>query len=401
MGLGLRGIALVAFLVSPALARPCTDSTGQMHAEADFVSLDDGVVSFRTLDGEERRCDLCRLSLEDQAYVQELDAELLAVFDLATAILPVFAESASAGKLAEQIPAPAERIANPVEKAANPAVPPVSETLTSAAHNSASCQPECAPALQTYQCTVMVPEMVTEMRTIKVCEWRTEQRQGTYTACRMVPETHSVTYEYTVPSYEQRTREFVYSVFKPVLSTVQRNYTVMVPHAEKRQSVRQECRLVPVEMTRTVCEDHGCWQQIVQNQDSCCCSCCPQVCNVWAPKLERREVRYTVMRPETYSVPYEYDVTVCKPERRTENVQVCNYVPEQQKCSVPYTVCVPVKKTGTREVTNWRLVQEQKSYTYSACIPYPVEKQLAVQVCRMVPKTVTYQRPICPPVSCW
>ena len=217
----------------------------------------------------------------------------------------------------------------------------------------------------------------------------------------MVPETHQVTYEYTVPSYETRTREFVYSTFKPVLSTREREYTVMVPHSEKRQGTRHECQMVPVEMTRIVCEDHGGWQQTVQHSGCDCCGGCDRVCNTWVPKLERREVKYTVLRPQPRDVPYEYDVTICKPEKRTETVQVCNYVAEPQKRSVPYTVCVPVKKTGTREVTSYRRVEEQKTHTYTVRVPYTVEKQVPVQVCRMVAKKVTMPAPSCAPGRCW
>jgi hypothetical protein len=93
-------------------------------------------------------------------------------------------------------------------------------------------------------------------------------------------------------------------------------------------------------------------------------------------------------------VPCEYNVTVCVPEKRSETVEVCNYVAEQAKRSVPYTVCVPLTKTGTREVTSYRRVEEQKTHIYTVRLPYPVEKQVPVQVCRMVAKKVRL------PVTC-
>jgi hypothetical protein len=55
--------------------------------------------------------------------------------------------------------------------------------------------------------------------------------------------------------------------------------------------------MVPVEMTRTVCEDHGSWQQVVRQFGCDCCGSCEQVCNTWVPKVEKRDVKYTVMRP--------------------------------------------------------------------------------------------------------
>jgi hypothetical protein len=253
---------------------------------------------------------------------------------------------------------------------------------------------------------MMVPETTTVMRTVTVCEMRYEQRQSTYMACRMVPETRQVTYNYPVPTYETRTREFVYTAFKPVMSSHQRDYTVMVPHTEKRQGVRHECQMVPVEMTRTVCEDHGSWQQIVRNL-SCggCAGCggcgpCSVTCSVWVPQIEQRQVKYSVLRPQFREVPYEYDVVVCRPEKRSETVQVRNFVPEQQKRMVPYTVCVPVTKTATRDVTCYKMVQEPRTRTITVCVPHMVQKQVPVQVCRMVAKRVTLQAPICGPAGC-
>jgi hypothetical protein len=259
----------------------------------------------------------------------------------------------------------------------------VSRVLASTVSHTEPCPP------QTRECTIMMPEMVTEMRTITVCDWRAEQRQETYMACRMVPETREVPYEYTVPTYETRTREFVYSVFKPVLSSFNRDYTVMVPYTEKRQGVRSECRMVPVEMTCTVCEDHGAWRQMFQHDGCGCCGSCSRACRTWIPKLQPREIKYTVMRPEMHDVPYEYEVTLCHPEKRTETVQVCNYVAQPQTRSVPYTVCVPVTKTGIREITCYHRVEEPATYTYTVQVPYSVEKQVPVQVCRMVAKKVT------------
>ena len=245
----VHAFGVLSLVASHALGRVWTDDTGEKQVEAEFVSLNDNEVKFRLPSGEVRRCDREQLSAEDQIVV----AALAVVSDP-----PAVAEAAAS--------APARLMPANVDRRRGNAEP-------------------CPPA-QTYECTVMVPEMVTEMRTISVCEWRSEQRQHTYTACRMVPETRQVTYEYTVPSYETRTREFVYSVFKPVLSTQQCEYTVMVPHTEKRQGTRRVCEMVPVEMSRTVCEDHGSWQQVVRHYGCDCCGPCDRVCNVWSPKIE-------------------------------------------------------------------------------------------------------------------
>ena len=66
------GVALLMLVASPALGRVWTDNTGRMQAEAEFVSSDGQLVSFRLPDGELRRCELNRLSPEDRNLVVEL-----------------------------------------------------------------------------------------------------------------------------------------------------------------------------------------------------------------------------------------------------------------------------------------------------------------------------------------
>ena len=243
----------------------------------------------------------------------------------------------------------------------------------------------------------MVPTMVTETRTVKCMECRAEKRQVTYNVCRPVSETKDVSYEIVCPTYEQRTREVKCVVCKPVMSTQECQYTVQVPATETRQGTRKVCKMVPVKQTRTVCEDHGSWQQVTQTYKVGCGDCaqeCTRTCNVWVPKIEQKQVEYTCMKPQVEDVAYEYNVTVCHPETRTKTVQVCKMVPEEQVQQVQYTVCVPVKKTVTRPVTTCRMVTEQTTREVTVQVPYPVEKQVQVQVCKMVPKTITCQVPV-------
>jgi hypothetical protein len=155
--------------------------------------------------------------------------------------------------------------------------------------------------------------------------------------------------------------------------------------------------MVAVQQTRTVCEDQGSWQEVPQTYTSGCGDCaqtytCMRRC--WVPKPVTREVAYTVMRPKMEEVPYTYTVTVCRPETRTKDVQVCHFVAEQQTRQVQYRVCVPQQMTGTREVTTCRMVPEQKTATYTVQVPETVQREVSVQVCRMVPKTITCRVPV-------
>jgi len=296
-----------------------------------------------------------------------------------------------------------------------------------------TCQ-TCQTACKTVEKTIMVPTMVTENRTVQVVECTTEQRERTYTVNHLVPETHTVSYDYCVMVPETRTRTVNYTVCKPVMETKTREYTVMVPHTETKHGTKQVCKLVPVKMTRTVCEDHGHWESVPVCQPCAPANCCtsaddqpalkgnislvgfrhhcgggcatgcgscgascapPCMAQHWVPNLVTREVEYTCYKAQMETVPCDYCVTVCTPEKRTCNVQVCNYVQEPKSCEVQYTVCVQQKKTGTREVTTCKCVPEEKKCTYTVQVPHTVEKQVTVQVCKMVPKTVTCTVPAC------
>jgi hypothetical protein len=192
--------------------------------------------------------------------------------------------------------------------------------------------------------------------------------------------------------------------------------------------------MVPVTMTRTVCEDQGHWEEIpcqtaAPNCSSCtaneqksvfrrvgwrkrgrgncgdCASGCATGCSTgcateapcatactqrhWVSNIVKREVEYTCMKPQMKEVNYEYTVNLCRQETRTRTVQVCDMVREAATREVEYTVCVPQTRTGTRQVSYCRMVPEEKTCTYTVNVPHTVQKEVQVQVCKMVPKEVT------------
>ncbi|MBL9091883.1 MAG: hypothetical protein JNL96_11715 [Planctomycetaceae bacterium] len=257
------------------------------------------------------------------------------------------------------------------------------------------------------QRTVYVNVPSVEKRTIRVTECRPEVRDRTYTVCRRVPYKETVTETYTVMVQQKQMRKVTETVYKPVMRTVEQPYTVMVPHVERRQGVKHVVQCSPVQMTRTVCVDAGCWEtrqvQIpcptyIPRCGSCCqgynpCGACPpayvtRCVRVWVPKIEHRQVNYTVMKQNVVAQPYEYDVTVCKPETRVRQVQVCEQVAQQVTKEVPVVVCVPEQKTRSFEVTRYKDVQETKTDKYTVMVPHVVEKTIDVQVCKTVPKTI-------------
>ena len=137
---------------------------------------------------------------------------------------------------------------------------------------------------------------------------------------------------------------------------------------------------------------------------------------VWVSKPVQEPVQVTVMKPQITEQPYQYCVTVCKPETRTMTVNLCSYENRTQSCTervceyrnetrtrtfcvteckaeartreVAYTECVPQKRTCTEQVVHYRDVSEEKTEQYTVMVPHQVEKEVCVQVCHMVPKEV-------------
>lgn len=184
---------------------------------------------------------------------------------------------------------------------------------------------ECVPVTKTRVCTVykQVPEMRTE----------------TYTVC------------VNVPHVESRTVMQAHWTCKPV--------TCMVRRCVDRG--HWECREVPCESRcggwfhhRRRHHDCGC--------DSCCEPCCPpptKTVRVWVPCKVWEECPVTRMQRVCEYVPVTCQVTVCRPETRQVQRQVCCYK------------CVPVQHTETYTEWTTRQVAYQATRCVPVCVPCP------------------------------
>ena len=286
---------------------------------------------------------------------------------------------------------------------------------------------ESAATPQYIERTVMRPQMVTETKMCTVTEYRNETREREYTVYKRVAETSARSCDVTVMVPEQRTRVEKYTVMRPVTRTVAQtykvqvpvwqevpqSYTVQVPQVEVRQAYRTTCRKVPVTVMKTVCRDAGCW--VNQTAQVPACDPCGRavmrtVCRpVYMPKMVSEQVPVTCYKTEQVQVPYQYNVTVCKPQVRTRTVRVCNYRMEtrqrnvqvcETECvpmtrNVNYTCMVPQKQQRSYNVTTYRMIPEKRVQTYKVCVPHQVQKPVQVKACRMVPETVRV--PVCDP----
>lgn len=226
----------------------------------------------------------------------------------------------------------------------------------------------------------------------------------TYTAYKSVAETHDVTENYTVMEAQHQSKEETYQVRVPVTRTVEQQYqvsvpvwrdvaenyavrvpetkqeerqyqvrvavprqveqqyTVMVPHTETQTGARQVCRTVSVTTYRTVCRDAGHWESCVVTAYSGCCGTCDSCCGHqtvtqrrWVPNIVQQQIPCTTYRQEVSSVPYEYQVTVHRPEVRTRTVTVNDYKMETRSQTVNVTHYRTEKRTRNRKVCEYEV----------------------------------------------
>lgn len=295
-----------------------------------------------------------------------------------------------------------------------PAPVPVSSAMPGPC--GGACNPPVVPCGACSQQTVLVPEYTTETRKVRCVEYAAETRQCVVTRCQRVPETRTVQVPDTEWVPRSRTTTETYTVSVPVAVSVPEQYqvnvttyrdvprsytvsvpvwrdktetcTVMVPHVETRQTNRPVVRCVPVAETRTVCDAAGNWKQ----------------------------VSATVMKEQVVEEPCSYEVTVNRPETRTQVVRVREFEtrtqtrmervaevhpetrnwtysavawqPEQRSRQVEIAFRVPRPTMRTEQVTMYREVPVQETQQYVAMVPREVEREVQVPTYRLVARTI-------------
>lgn len=309
-----------------------------------------------------------------------------------------------------------------------------------------------------------VPETKRGARTINYCEQETRVRQERYTVTKPIWVDQIQNYTVNVPYTEMRTGTRY--VCRTVWEDVPQNYTVMVPHVEMRTGTRCVSHRVAETVLVNQCVDQGYFEERVSYGHAARCggygpaacspcgSCghsggcgngcgngcghtggcgagcgyapvCTTTCRVWVPNIVTIQVPHTTHRwvtsQEQYEYPvtvchaetrtqvvkvarqvtepqtYEYPVTLCRAEPRTRTVKVCQYINEELVRDVPYTVSVPKSRVEEYDYTVYNSVPVEKVETYTVCVPYPVSREVQVQVCRMIPQVVTVAVPCAAP----
>lgn len=249
--------------------------------------------------------------------------------------------------------------------------------------------------------TVYVPQWVTETRRVKSVECRPEVRTRTVVVNRRVPYQENVTRTCTVLVPKQQVLTLEYMAYTPVLETTTKKAAVCVARPVVKDGVRLDCKLTPVKVKRTVCEDQGHWEEHPCGANGGSpCGDCGHAAKVWVPNLVKREVEVTVLRPEYVQAPYQYTDFEYQPETREYPVTQCRYVPEKKTRQVTRTVCVPQQQTRTSTITRWRCEPEERQVSYTVMVPHEVEREVQVRVCKMAPKKVLVPE-CCPSSAAW
>ena len=108
------------------------------------------------------------------------------------------------------------------------------------AQDGDSCARPAAPACQSppAQCTVWVPQIVFENRTILVARYRHETHERMVLVDRDVPVIKNIEEEYTVMALQTRTRTVEDTINHPVYRDISLRKTDMTPEVEARQATR-------------------------------------------------------------------------------------------------------------------------------------------------------------------
>jgi hypothetical protein len=268
------------------------------------------------------------------------------------------------------------------------------------------CAAPAAPACQPppAECTVWVPQIVFENRTVTVARYRHETRERMVLVNRDVPVIKNIEEEYTVMVPQTRTRTVEDTINHPQYHDIVLRKTDMAPQIEARQSTRTVCRLVSFQEEKTVYDTVN---QCDQNANATppptsqiaaspadpanpggCTTCAQPACNTCTQVTVPRKITTTCTKPVNEQETVQYPVTRFQPSAQLQNVSYYEFQPEIVTHEEQYTVQVPEKRVRTRQVTEIRTVAEEKPEKYTVLVPYHEKVQVPCPVLRCVPERV-------------
>jgi hypothetical protein len=227
--------------------------------------------------------------------------------------------------------------------------------------------PCCAPP------TVLAPQLVTEMQTVRTVHYVPEVRTRMVQVCRYVPEIREVEREFMAGVPEVRTWMASEHLPKPVEYEVELRTTQWQPRAEPRQATRTVCRLVPHEEERTICE-------------TVCEPCCENPCGPCAtPKTVVRKIKVNCPQPQWHEESIDYTVTAYEPRQQSRTIHLASL--EHERVDSPWcdTVQAPHEAVAKDEITVQVPILEEHEEQYTVMVPWVEEQCVPVCVWRLQP----------------
>jgi hypothetical protein len=251
------------------------------------------------------------------------------------------------------------------------------------------------------ECTVWVPQIVFENRTIVVARYRHETHERMMPVAREVPVVKNIEEEYTVMRPQTRTRTVEDTINHPIFRDISLRKTDMAPQVEARQATQTVCRLVSFQEERTVYDTvNQCDSSApaappppqpgpARGDAAACATCAQPACSTCTQVTVPRKITTTCMRPVSEQQTVQYPVTRMQPSAQVQNVSYYEFKPEIRTHEEQYTVEVPEKRVRTRQVTETRTVVDEKPEKYTVLVPYHEKVQVPCPVLRCVAKRIT------------
>lgn len=234
------------------------------------------------------------------------------------------------------------------------------------------------------KCQKMVPQTVTEYKTVTETCYREEQQVKVVQVPKTIQVEQLVPYEYTAWVRVEKIDEQQLEVKTPKFRWVDQEYTITVPGKDTVTKIRKRCEQVPVTKMCTVTEDHGCWKTEMVASDTCGgCKCIKK--RVWCPMPVEVMKEQTVMETITIEEPYTCEICISVPIKKTRRVKEFFTKTETKTIKHPYKTLEPRKRTKMVTACVPETVYEDKTEICTVKVPYTVTKQVPCQVTRMVP----------------
>ncbi|MEO1616545.1 MAG: hypothetical protein AAFV88_11885 [Planctomycetota bacterium] len=252
---------------------------------------------------------------------------------------------------------------------------------------AASACDDCQSCGGSGLCVETVMEACTVMKTVTETCYRDEQRVETVLVPKTITVEKEVPYEYNALVCVEKVDEQVIEVKTPKFRWVDQEYTITVPGKDTVTRVRKRTECVPVTEIKTCIEDQGHYETKMVTTDGCGGCLCTEK-KVWCRNPVEVAKEVTVMKEVCVEEPYECEVDIMVPIKKTRKVKEYFTKTEKKTIKHPYKTLEYRKKTKMVTAFIPETVQVEEQRTCTVKVPYTVEKLVPCTVMKPVEKSV-------------